>query len=70
MARLLPLLALVCAFYVLYQIWIVEKNKRSNEEKLLWTLLALLFNIITAVIFYVFERKNTHNDDTDIFKTN
>lgn len=67
MARLLPIIAIIAAAYVLYQIWIVEKHTKSKEEKLLWTLLALLFSVITAAIYYFLEKDKTKNNDTNIY---
>ncbi len=67
MARLLPLIAALCAVWVIYQIWVVEKNTKSKEEKLLWTLLALLFSIVTAGIFFFLEKnKSDKNDETHL----
>ena len=63
MGRLIPLLAAICAIYVIYQIWVVEKDKKTKEEKLLWTLLALLFSIITAGIYYFLEKGKNNNKD-------
>ena len=62
MARLLPIIAICCAAWVLYQVWVVEKDKKTNEEKLLWTFLALFFNIITAVIYFFLEKGKNNND--------
>ncbi|HON53412.1 MAG TPA: PLDc N-terminal domain-containing protein [Bacteroidales bacterium] len=66
MARLLPILAIAAAIYVLYQIWIVEKNNKSKEEKLLWTLLALLFSVITAGIYYFLEKDKFNNNEKNL----
>jgi prolipoprotein diacylglyceryltransferase len=63
MGRLIPLLAAICAIYVIYQIWVIEKDKKTKEEKLLWTLLALLFSIITAGIYYFLEKDKNNNKD-------
>lgn len=64
MARLIMILGVICAIWVLYQIWVVEKETRSKEEKLLWTLLALFFSVITAGIFYFLEKdKNKNNEN-------
>lgn len=66
MARLLPILAIAAVIYVLYQIWIVEKNNKSKEEKLLWTLLALLFSVITAGIYYFLEKDKFNNNEKNL----
>ncbi|HOS85417.1 MAG TPA: PLDc N-terminal domain-containing protein [Bacteroidales bacterium] len=63
MARLLPILIIASAIYVLYQIWIVEKHNKSKEEKLLWTLLALLFSFITAGIYYFLEKDKSNKNE-------
>ena len=58
------ILGVVCAIWVLYQIWVIEKDTKSKEEKLLWTLLALFFSIITAGIYYFLEKgKNDKNNE-------
>ncbi|MDR2962265.1 MAG: hypothetical protein LBU90_01270 [Bacteroidales bacterium] len=61
MARLLLILIVLCAAWVIYQVWVVEKDTRTKEEKLLWTLLALLFSVITAGIFFFLEKEKNTN---------
>ena len=48
---------LVCAVWVIYEVWVVNK-KMSEGGKLLWTILALLFSIITAIVYYFTQKNN------------
>ena len=42
---------LLCAVWVIYDVF--AKNKKlSTGKKVLWTVLALLFSVITAIIYY------------------
>jgi hypothetical protein len=48
---ILGVLALVCAIWVIYDVF--AKNKRlSDGMKILWTVLAIVFSIATAIIYY------------------
>jgi len=48
---ILGLIALICAVLVIYDVF--AKNKKlSDGMKILWTILALLFSIITAIVYY------------------
>ena len=50
------LLALVCAIWVIYDVW--AKNKKLSEGmKILWTVLAVLFSIVTAIVYYFVEKR-------------
>jgi uncharacterized membrane-anchored protein len=47
----LYILGLICAIWVIYDVF--AKNKRlSVGMKVLWTVLAILFSIITAIVYY------------------
>lgn len=52
---LLGIIALVCAVWVIYDTWAVNR-KDSTGMKIVWTILALVFSIITAIVYY-FVRK-------------
>lgn len=50
------LIALVCAIWVIYDVW--AKNKSATTGiKVVWTIAALFFSIITAIIYYFVGRK-------------
>lgn len=56
---LIWLIATICAIWVVYDVW--AKNKRlTDTEKLIWTFGAVVFSILTAVIYY-FTQKNKPN---------
>ncbi len=48
---IIGLVALICAIWVIYDVF--TKNKKlSDAMKILWTVLAIFFNIITAIVYY------------------
>jgi len=49
------ILGIVCAIWVIYDVWAVNK-KDDTAIKILWTILALIFSIVAAIIYY-FVRK-------------
>ena len=51
MGRLGILIGIIAAVWVIYDLW--TKNKRlSDTEKLVWTIAAVAFSILTAIIYY------------------
>ena len=50
------IVGLVCAVWVIYDVFAVQK-KLSVGMKILWTVLALLFSIITAIVYYFVVKK-------------
>ncbi len=56
MENILYIVAIVCAVWVIYDVWAVNQ-KLSGGGKILWTIFALLFNIITAIVYYFIGRK-------------
>ena len=53
---LVGLIALVCAIWVIYDVLV--NNKRLNTGyKVVWIIAALLFSIITAIVYYFIGRK-------------
>lgn len=51
MGKLFVLLGIVAAVWVIYHLW--TKNQRlSDTEKLVWTIAAVAFSILTAIIYY------------------
>ena len=59
---LISSIAIYCATWVIYKVWVVEKDKKTKEEKLFWTLFSLFFNIITAAMYF-FSEKNKNNNN-------
>lgn len=52
----LYLLGLVAAIWVIYNVW--QDNSKSNEAKLVWTICAVFFSVITAIVYFILEKKN------------
>lgn len=49
--NIIGLVALVCAIWVIYEVFTVNR-KLSTGAKILWTVLAIIFSIITAIVYY------------------
>jgi hypothetical protein len=56
MSTIVSIVALVCAIWVIYDVWTAQKSM-SGGSKLLWTIFALLFSIITAIVYYFTQKK-------------
>lgn len=54
--KLLWVIGIICAVWVIYDVWTHHK-KMKDTEKIVWTVLAILFSIITAIVYY-FLRKH------------
>ena len=50
------ILGLICAIWVIYDVWAVNK-KDDTGIKILWTVLALIFSIIAAIIYYFMRKR-------------
>ncbi len=61
--ELLPLIApllvvqLGLMVYCLLDLWKFSKNKRDHQDKLVWTLVVILFSLLGALAYLVFERR-------------
>ena len=53
---LIGLIALACAVWVIYDI-ATNQKKMSSGMKVLWIILAILFSILTAIIYYFAVKK-------------
>ncbi len=53
--NILGIVALICAIWVIYDVW--TKQKMGTGMKVVWTILALVFNIITAIIYYFMKKR-------------
>lgn len=49
---LLEVIHILCAVWVIYDVFTV-KRKLSDGMKALWTVLAVLFSVITAIVYYL-----------------
>jgi len=56
MGNLFYFIALGCAVWVIYDVWAVNK-RLSDQNKIIWTIFAVFFNIGTAIIYYFIEKK-------------
>jgi membrane protein DedA with SNARE-associated domain len=50
------LVALACAVWVIYDV-VTSKKHMKKEMKLVWIICAVLFNVITAIVYYFVEKK-------------
>lgn len=48
---LVGLIGLICAIWVIYDVWAKQRGM-DTVMKIVWTIAALLFSIITAIIYY------------------
>lgn len=56
MSNLIYVLALVAGIWVIYDVW--AKNKTLTDgAKLVWTIFALFFSIITAIVYFLMKKK-------------
>ncbi len=55
LGSILGIIGLVCAVWVIYDTWAVNR-KDTTGIKVVWTVCAVLFSIITAIVYY-FMRK-------------
>jgi hypothetical protein len=53
---IIGVVGLVCAILVIYDVFAKQK-KMKMPTKVLWTVLAILFSIITAIVYFLFIKK-------------
>ncbi|MDP4039817.1 MAG: PLDc N-terminal domain-containing protein [Candidatus Pacearchaeota archaeon] len=58
-------LAIIAALWVIYDV-LVNNKRLSDGMKVLWIICAVIFSIITAVIYYLVGR----NNQNDLFRIN
>ena len=56
MSYLWYIIGLACAVWVIYDVWAINK-KLSDTDKVIWTILAIFFSIITAIIYYFVKKR-------------
>jgi branched-subunit amino acid transport protein len=49
-------IAVVCALWVIYDVFMHQK-KMKMEYKVLWTIAAIVFSIVTAIVYYFVQKK-------------
>jgi prolipoprotein diacylglyceryltransferase len=50
------LIALVCAVWVIYDVLVKQKGM-DDTKKLIWIICAIVFSIITAIVYYLVVKK-------------
>lgn len=55
MSTILLIVGIICAVWVIYDVW--TQQKMDTVPKVLWSLAALFFSIITAIIYYFVVKK-------------
>jgi len=53
---ILGIVALICAIWVIYDV-LVNNKKLDQTKKIIWIVCALLFSIITAIVYYFIGKK-------------
>jgi hypothetical protein len=57
---IIGIIAIICAVWVIYDV--LANNKRlSDGMKVLWVVCAILFSIITAIIYYLIGKNIKYN---------
>jgi len=46
------IIAFAAAVWVIYDILVIQKKMKS-EHKVLWAIAAVIFNILTAIVYYI-----------------
>ena len=52
---LLNIVELIAAIWVIYDVW--AKLRAQTGEKVMWTIAAVLFSIITAIVYYFVKKR-------------
>jgi hypothetical protein len=55
MEFLAGIVALICAIYVIVEVW-TKQPGMGTGEKAVWTVAALFFSIITAIVYYFMKK--------------
>jgi NhaP-type Na+/H+ or K+/H+ antiporter len=53
---IIGVIVLICAVLVIYDVW-TNNKKLSDTAKIVWTVLAVLFSILTAIVYWLIGRK-------------
>lgn len=52
----LSIIALICAVWVIYDVF-TQNKKLTNRMKIMWVVLAIVFNILAAIVYYFMYKK-------------
>ncbi len=55
---------LICAIWVIYEVWAVNRSL-STGGKILWTIVALFFNLLGAAAYYFIEKNKRSPEASD-----
>ncbi len=55
MTNLLYIVGVIAAIWVIYDVW--TQQKMDTGAKLIWTVCAIFFNIITAIVYYFVKKR-------------
>jgi len=53
---IIGILGLACAIWVIYDVF-ANNSRLGTTGKIVWTILAILFSIITAIVYYFVEKR-------------
>jgi len=53
MKTIFALIPILCSAYVIYNVWGPDKDKRTVGYKIVWTFFAVVFNVLTAVVYAI-----------------
>ena len=56
MGNLMYIVGIICAVWVLYDVWAVNRTL-TDTGKIVWSILAVLLSILTAIIYYFMVKK-------------
>lgn len=56
LSNLVWLIGVICAVWVIYDVFAKQKGM-STAQKIIWTIFALIFSIITAIVYYFVVKK-------------
>ncbi len=59
MGGLIYLVGIIAAVWVIYEVW-TQNPRLSDTEKLIWTIGAIFFSVITAVIYYFTQKRRSY----------
>lgn len=53
---IIGIIAIICAIWVIHDVW-TRQPGMSGTKKILWTVFALIFSIITAIVYYFSKKR-------------
>lgn len=56
MQNIIGIIALIGGIWVIYDVW-SNNTKLNSTQKLVWTIAAIFFSLITAIIYYFTQKK-------------